>query len=77
MTHSANISVSVFLQFCKKKPNLCNVFCVLCIFWVFAIFFIFVITFEPNKIQTRLAPQNDRLILSFVNDSHVVGEKIT
>jgi hypothetical protein len=28
--------------------------------------FIIVITFEPNKIQTFLAPQNDRLNLSFV-----------
>jgi hypothetical protein len=27
--------------------------------------------------QTRLAPQNDRLNLSFVKDIHVVGEKMT
>ena len=30
---------------------------------------IFVITFEPNKIQIRLGPQNDRLNLSFVKDN--------
>ena len=39
-------------------------------------FSIFVIIYEPNKI-TRLAPQNDRLNLSFVKDIHVVGEKMT
>ena len=41
----------------------------------FCMFFIFVITFEPKKIQIRLAPQNDRLSLSFVKDIYVVGEK--
>ena len=40
-------------------------------------FFIVVITFKPNKIQTRLAPQNERLNLSFVKDIHVVGKKMT
>ena len=35
----------------------------------------FVITFEPIKIQTLSAPQNDRLNFSFVKDIHVVGEK--
>ena len=35
-----------------------------------------VITFEPIKIQTYLAPQNDRLNLSFVKDNHVVGKKM-
>ena len=35
-----------------------------------------VITFEPIKIQTYLAPQNDRLILSFVQDIHVIAKKI-
>ena len=34
-----------------------------------------VITFEPIKIQTCLAPQNDRLILSFVKDNHLVAKK--
>jgi hypothetical protein len=43
----------------------------------FCMFFIFVITFEPKKIQIRLAPQNDRLSLSFVKDIYVVGEKMT
>ena len=36
----------------------------------------FVITFEPIKIQTRSAPQNDSLNFSFVKDIHVVGEKV-
>ena len=39
-------------------------------------FFIFVITFEPNKIYNSLAPQNDRLNLSFVK-SYLVGEEMT
>ena len=34
-----------------------------------------VMRFEPIKIQTRLAPQNDRLNLSFVKDENTVGEK--
>ena len=36
-----------------------------------------VITFEPIKIQTHSAPQNDCLNFSFVKDTHVVGEKMT
>ena len=32
-----------------------------------------VITFEPIKIQTHSAPQNDRLNFSFVKDTHVNG----
>ena len=35
-----------------------------------------VITFEPIEVQTRSAPQNDRLKLSFVKDSHVDGRKL-
>ena len=34
-----------------------------------------VLTFDPIKIQTRSAPQNDRLNFSFVEDIHVVHEK--
>ena len=34
------------------------------------------ITFEPIKIQTCLAPQKDRLNLSFVKDEHKNGEKM-
>ena len=37
-------------------------------------FFIVVITFKPNKIQTRLAPQNERLNLSFVKDEDTYGK---
>ena len=33
------------------------------------------ITFEPIKIETCLAPQNDHLNLSFVKDMYVVGKK--
>ena len=35
-----------------------------------------VITFEPIKIQTHSAPQNDRLNFSFVKDIHVDGENL-
>ena len=35
-----------------------------------------VITFEPIKIWTCLAPQNDHLNLNFVKDIYVVGETI-
>ena len=34
------------------------------------------ITFEPIKIQTHLASQNDRLSLSFVKDKHTHGKKM-
>ena len=34
------------------------------------------ITFEPIKIQTCLAPQNDRQNLSFVKDIHVVAKQL-
>jgi hypothetical protein len=40
------------------------------------IFAFCVITFEPIEIQTRSAPQNDRLNLSFVKDLHLVFEKM-
>ena len=40
------------------------------------IFALCVIMFEPIKIQTPLAPQNDRLNLSFVKDENTVGEKM-
>ena len=36
-----------------------------------------VITFEPIKMQTCSAPQNDRLNLGLVKDIHVVGGKMT
>ena len=47
-------------------------------FVVFAgFFFAFcVITIVPIMIQTCLAPQNDRLNLSFVKDFHMVGKKM-
>ena len=35
-----------------------------------------VITFDPIKIQTHLAPQNDRLNLSFVKDIYADGGKL-
>ena len=37
---------------------------------------IFCVTFGPIKIKTCLAPQNDRLDLSFVKDTYVVVEKM-
>ena len=33
------------------------------------------ITFDPIKIETHSAPQNDRLNFSFVKDKYVDGEK--
>ena len=40
------------------------------------IFVFCVITFEPIKIQTRSAPQNDRQNLNFVKDIYVEGRKL-
>ena len=37
---------------------------------------IFCVTLGPIKIKTCLAPQNDRLDLSFVKDTYVVVEKM-
>ena len=34
----------------------------------------YVVAFDLIKIYTHLAPQNDRLNLSFVKDKHVVGQ---
>jgi hypothetical protein len=63
----------VFFQFCKKKLVVCVMFYP---FFVFLAFFcIYVITFEPIKIQTHSAPQNNRLNFSFLKDIHVVGKK--
>ena len=42
-------------------------------FYVFHMFCIFIITIEPNRIQTRLATQNDRLNL--LKDIHLVDTK--
>ena len=39
------------------------------------IFAFCVITFEPMEVQTRSAPQNNRLEISFLKDIKVVGEK--
>ena len=38
---------------------------------------IYVVAFDPIKIQTCLAPQNDCQNLSFVKDDYVVVEKMT
>ena len=40
-------------------------------------FVLFVIAFDPIKILTYWAPQNDRLNLSFVKDINLDGEKMT
>ena len=40
------------------------------------IFVFCVITFEPIRIQTRSAPQNDGLNLSFVTDEHIYCKQI-
>ena len=36
-----------------------------------------VIAFDPIKIQTCLAPQNDRQLLSFVKYTYVVAKQMT
>ena len=51
--------IRFFLQNHTKTKMEKNAFCV--------------ITFEPIKIQTHSAPQNDRLNFSFVKDIHVDG----
>ena len=51
-----------FLQNCKKTKM--------------ETFAFFVITFEPIKIKTCSAPQNDRHNLSFVKDANMVGQKM-
>ena len=43
---------------------------------VTASFAFYVITFEPIEVQTRSAPQNYRLNLSFVKDTYVDGRKL-
>ena len=53
--------MSFFLQYHKNPETEIFAFCV--------------INFEPIGIKTCLAPQNDRLNLSFVKDIHVVGKK--
>ena len=37
----------------------------------------FVVAFDPIKIHTHYAPQNDRWNLSFVKDIYVVAKKMT
>ena len=44
--------------------------------WKTEIFAFCIITFEPIKIQTCSAPQNDRQNLSFVKDINVDWKKI-
>ena len=38
---------------------------------------IYVLAFDPSKISTLYASQNDRPNLNFVKDSNVVGNKMT
>jgi hypothetical protein len=40
------------------------------------IFALCVITFEPIKVYTNSAHQNDRLNLSLLKDKHTVGQKM-
>ena len=37
----------------------------------------YVVAFDPNKIYTHWAPQNDRMNLSIVKDIYVVAKKMT
>ena len=60
--------LSFFCDIVEK--NAFEFFC----FWV--LFALFVITVIPIMIQTCSAPQNDRLNLSFVKDSHIFGTKM-
>ena len=62
MTQNTNISIFSFLQFCTKKTHLRFLcFCVLCHIYC---------------TNLDLAPQKDRLKLSFENDNHTVGKKM-
>ena len=54
--------MSVLVQNCKRLEM--------------EIFAFFVIIFEPIRIQTLYAPQNDRLNLSFVKNEHTGGIKM-
>ena len=69
---NAKISVSCFYWFCKKV-----VICVMIssFFAFFAFLCIFLMAFEPIKIQTCSASQNDRLNFSFVKDSKACSQK--
>ena len=60
-----------------KTTNLRSVYCNSCVFCIFLCFSLCVITFEPIKILTCSAPQNDHLNLSFVKYIHVVAKKMT
>ena len=40
-------------------------------------FVFYLVAFDPIKLYTRLAPQNDHQHLSFVKDIYAVGEKMT
>ena len=57
--HQKQYIRNFFLQNCTKTKMEKIAFCV--------------ITFDPIKIQTHSAPQNDRLNFSFVKDIHVDG----
>ena len=57
-----NANEFFFLQNCKNTEMKKLAFCIT--------------TFEPIKITTCKAPQNDRLILSFVIDCHIVGKQM-
>ena len=65
---------STLLHF-KKRPFISCYFFAIQPSLEMEIFAFCVITFEPNKIQTIQAPQNDRLNLSFVKDNLLVGKK--
>ena len=73
MTQNAIISIFVFVRFCKKNKIREMFLVILGFFHTFCMFFIFVITFEPIKMYTCPAPQNDRLSLSFVKVNCVDG----
>ena len=60
MTKNANISISLFLPFCKKK----------------CVFAFCVIAFESIKIQICSEPQNDRLNLNFIKDIYLADKKM-
>ena len=68
MTQNPNISISVFLRFCKKSSI--EFFSISC-FFAFC-----VITFAQIKIYMWLVPQNDCLNLNFVKDEYIVAKKM-
>ena len=84
---NANISIFVFLQYCKglfanyvynrRGVGRGQKKPKTCSLWTPPKKIVCVITVVPTIIQTCLAPQNDHLNLSLMKDFYIVGKKMT